>query len=46
MVGARFLVDPVATREAVLSGKQLLVEVWGDRLQYRKVTVVDPKKVP
>ena len=36
----RFVIDPTYVREAVLSGQRLMVEIYGDKLQYRKVTVV------
>jgi hypothetical protein len=39
----RFLIDPQHVSEALASGKCLMVEVHGDRNQYRKITVVSRK---
>ena len=39
-----FWIEPEAAREAVLNGRGLLVELGGDRLQYRRVTVMDRPK--
>jgi hypothetical protein len=42
----RFLIDPQHVGEALLSGKCLMVEVHGDRNQYRRVTVISRKRYP
>ncbi len=39
-----FFIDPSAAKGAVLSSRGLLVEVWGQGSQYRRVTVMERPK--
>jgi len=36
-----FIIDPIAAKTAVLNGKCLKVDVYGERHQYHRVTVVN-----
>lgn len=42
----RFLINPEHVKKAVLEGKCLMVQVYGDRMQYRKVELIDRKDYP
>lgn len=36
-----FTIDPSHVRDAVISGKVLVVELYGPKLQFKKVTLAD-----